>query len=149
MKRLTELAGPVSAELGFVEQLELRGLGGDERFCLARSGANFRLEVVCWLYKRKPVRTLMVDFVGSPMDPPTLTRLGLEGNCLAENLFQAQISLLKRDPKAILPASIELGDPEAWPVALDRVFDEVRSVQQDLWIRMSEKWTRLTGRPAR
>lgn len=148
MAKLLEQVGPMSIELGYVDELDLPQLGGDERLCFSRKGEFFNLEAICWIYKRRPSRILMVDFLGSPLSPSELQRQGPIGNCLAESLFQGQVSLLRRDPATILPAAIELGEPGHWSEVVSRLVGEVRAVEAEIWPRMRDKWNRLTSRPS-
>jgi hypothetical protein len=143
---LERLVAPIAADLGYTDRSELPVLGSPDQICFSRRGSYFTLEAICWGWRRRPRAVLLVDYVGSALSAEELGRQGIEGNCFAESLFHAQVSLLGRDPNSITPGAIELGPGDEWSDVVLRIEQELRAAEAVVWPRLQEKWLRVTGR---
>lgn len=148
-ERLAVLFEPIASELGYSDRCFLPGVTGAAQACFSRRGVEFTTEALCVGFRSRPQPCLTVEYLGSPHEAADLRLLGLEGNCLAESLFHAQVFLLGRDPVTIAPPTVEVSRPSDWRPAIDRVAPELRDVEPLIWKELGLKWLRLTGRPPR
>lgn len=132
----------IAERLGYVEAVSIPELFGRPSacWCFTRSDAPLPLAALCFGIFWRPQRTLDVAFLGSTMSAEDLKRLGIERNAISFNMSQFQVYQLGRDPSCLLPPSIELGEPSAWPAVFVRVEEELRSIHPEVWERIAREW---------
>lgn len=136
----------IARRLGYVEAASIPELFGRPSACwfFARRDAPLPLAALCFGVYWWPQRILDVAFLGSTNSAEDLKRLGVERNAISFNLSQFQRYQLGRDPSRLLPPSIELGEPDAWPAVFVRLEEELRSIHPGVWERIAREWESRT-----